>query len=74
MERRELADDQWERLEPFLPPQKPPTGHPHKDHRLVLEGILRVLRTGAPWRDLPERFGPSGTGSSRFYRWRKAGV
>ena len=74
MERRELADPQWERLRPLLPPQKPKTGRPNKDHRTVLEGILWVLRTGAPWADLPERYGPWRTVASRFYRWRDAGV
>ena len=74
MEQRELTDEQWEALRPHLPPAKPRTGRPNKDHRTVLEGILWVLRTGAPWRDLPERFGSPGTVSSRFYRWRQAGV
>ncbi len=74
MERRELSDAQWERLRPLLPPQKPRTGRPAKDHRTVLEGILWVLRTGAPWRDLPERFGPWRTIYSRFRRWQQAGV
>ena len=40
----------------------------------MVEGMLWILRTGAPWRDLPERFGPVGTVSSRFYRWREAGA
>ena len=74
MEQRKLSDAQWEALRPHLPPAKPRTGRPNKDHRTVLEGILWVLRTGAPWRDLPERFGSPGTVSSRFYRWRQAGV
>ena len=74
MDRRELTDDQWEKLQPLLPPQKPRTGRTNRDHRLVLEGILWVLRTGAPWRDVPARFGPAGTVSSRFYRWRAAGI
>jgi transposase len=74
MEQRELTANQWERLRPLLPPQKPRTGRPATDHRAVLEGILWVLRTGAPWRDLPARFGSSGTVSSRFDRWRRAGV
>jgi transposase len=39
-----------------------------------VSGILWVLRTGAPWRDLPERCGPVGTASRRFYRWREAGI
>ena len=73
-ERRELTDEQFARLAPLLPPQKPRTGRPNKDHRPVIEGICWVLRTGAPWRDLPERYGPPGTVSSRFYRWRRDGT
>ena len=57
-------------LEPHLPPEKPRTGRPNGDHRR----ILWVLRTGAPWRDLPRRYGPVGAVSSRFYRWRASGV
>ena len=74
MERPELTDAQWECLCPRLPPQKPRTGRPANDHRTVLEGILWVLRTGAPWRDLPERFGSWRTVYSRFRRWQRAGV
>src|SRR5918996_5592095 len=74
MDRAELTDAQWERLRPMLPPQKPRSGRPAKDHRIVLEGILWVMRTGAPWRDLPSRFGSWRTVSSRFYRWRSARV
>jgi transposase len=74
MARFELTDRQWERLEPLLPPQRPATGRPNDDHRRILNGILWVHRTGAPWRDLPERYGPVGTVSSRFYRWRLAGI
>lgn len=40
----------------------------------MLNGMLWILRTGAPWRDLPERYGPWSSVASRFYRWRKAGV
>jgi len=72
--RHALTDQQWERLQPLLPPQKPPTGRPAADHRRVLDGILWLLRTGAPWRDLPERYGPWCTVASRFYRWRRAGL
>ncbi len=72
--RYELTDEQWRRLQPLLPPERPRTGRPNHDHRTVLNGILWVLRTGAPWRDLPERYGPVGTVSSRFYRWRASGV
>jgi transposase len=74
MRRRELTDEQWERLAPLLPPQKPLVGRPAHDHRLILNGILWIARTGAPWRDLPERYGPWQTVANRFYRWVKAGV
>jgi transposase len=74
MARDILTDEQWERLRTVLPPQKPTTGHPAKDHRLVVNGILWILRTGAPWRDLPTDYGPWQTCSTRFYRWVKAGV
>ncbi len=74
MLRTELTDLQWERLQPLLPPQKPPTGRPSKNHRTIINGILWILRTGAPWRDLPKQYGSWKTVSSRFYRWRSAGV
>lgn len=74
MTRGELTDAQWERLQPLLPPQKAWTGRPAKDHRLVLDGILWIDRTGAPWRDLPERYGPWQTIATRFCRWREAGI
>ena len=74
VKRYTLTDEQWRRLSPLLPLQRPRTGRPNHDHRTVLNGILWVLRTGAPWGDLPDRYGPVGTVSSRFYRWRKAGI
>ncbi len=74
MKREDLTNKQWEQLEPVLPPQKPHTGRPALDHRTVMNGILWVLRTGAPWRDLPERYGKWTTIYSRFQRWRKQGV
>ncbi len=74
METSDLTDAQWDRLHPLLPPQKPLTGRPAKDHRTMINGILWVLRTGSPWRCLPERYGSWKTVSSRFYRWQKAGV
>src|SRR5438067_8323425 len=74
MAREELSDRRWEQLRPLLPPQKPRTGRPNNDHRTVLSGMLWILRTGAPWRDLPPRFGAWATVASRFYRWRKAGI
>ena len=69
-----LTDAQWGRLHPLPPPQRPRTGRPNRDHRTVIDGIPWVLRTGSPWRCLPERSGSWKTVSSRFYRWQKAGV
>lgn len=74
MNRGDLTNDQWARLQPLLPPEKPQTGRPNLDHRQIINGILWILRTGAPWEDLPARYGTRGTVSSRFYRWRKAGI
>ncbi len=74
MKQRDLTDEQWARLKPLLPPQKPRTGRKNLDHRRIINGILWILRTGAPWDDLPRRYGKRGTVSSRYYRWRKAGI
>jgi transposase len=74
MKRKELTNTQWKRLQLLLPPQKPKTGRPALDHRRILNGILWILRTGAPWRDLPKRYGCWSTVASRFYRWQKAGI
>ena len=70
--RYELTDYEWVAIKPFLPNK--PRGVPRVDHRRVLNGILWVLRSGAPWRDLPENFGPYTTCYNRFIRWRRAGV
>lgn len=72
--RHELTDRQWEQVEFLLPPERPATGRPNRDHRPMLDGILWKLRTGAPWRDVPERYGSWATLNSRFRRWRLAGV
>jgi len=75
MARGDLSDAQWERLSPLLPPVDDPgrRGDRYKDHRVVINGILWVLRTGAPWRDLPERYGPWQTCYDRFRNWQKSG-
>ncbi len=70
--RHELTDAEWERLAPLLPPPKP--GRPRQDDRRIISAILWKLATGAPWRDLPERFGPWQTVYTRFWRWTRAGV
>ncbi|NJO75076.1 MAG: IS5 family transposase [Leptolyngbyaceae cyanobacterium RM1_406_9] len=69
-----LTNRQWQRLHPLLPPQKPRVGRPNLDHRTTINGILWVLRTGAPWRDLPGRYGAWATVSGRFYRWQRNGL
>jgi transposase len=74
MYRGDLTNDEWQQLEPVLPPQKPKTGRPANDHRRIINGMLWIARTGAPWRDLPARYGPVGTVASRFYRWQQAGI
>lgn len=74
MGRHELTDVQWQRLAPLLLPQKPRVGRPNLPHRRILNGILWILATGAPWRDLPAAYGSWHTVSSRFYRWQKAGI
>lgn len=63
--RRGLSDREWARLRPLLP-DRPRVGRPPKDHRLVLDALLWLARTGAPWRDLPERYGPWRSVATRF--------
>ena len=74
MGRHELTDAQWHQVAPLLPPQKPRVGRPSHPHRRILNGILWILATGAPWRDLPPAYGSWHTVSSRFYRWQHSGV
>jgi len=70
--RYELTDREWSIIEPLLPNK--PRGVPRVDDRRVLSGILWRFRTGSPWAEVPERYGPSTTCYNRFVRWRKAGV
>jgi len=70
--RYELTDFEWAAIRSLLPNK--PRGIPHVDDRRVLNGIFWVLRSGAPWRDLPETYGPRTTCYNRFVRWRQAGV
>lgn len=70
--RHELSDAEWAAIAPHLPTQQ--TGRPRKDDRTVLNGIFWIQSTGAPWRDLPERYSPWQTVYSRFRRWQRAGV
>ena len=70
--RYDLSDFEWSVIQPLLPNK--PRGVKRVDDRRVLNGIFWVLRSGAPWRDLPERYGPRTTCYNRFNRWRKAAV
>jgi putative transposase len=72
MARFDLTDFEWSVIEPLLPNK--PRGVARVDDRRVLNGIFWRLRTGAPWADIPERYGPHTTCVNRFNRWRKAGV
>ena len=70
--RFELTDEEWAVIEPLLPNKV--RGVPRVDDRRVINGILWRFRTGSPWADIPERYGPHTTCYNRFVRWRKAGV
>lgn len=72
MRRGELTDQQWAMIEGLFPAQM--RGGRWNDHRTTFDGILWILRTGAPWRDLPERYGKWGSVYHRFNRWRKDGT
>jgi transposase len=67
-----LTKREWSIIQPILPNK--PRGIPRVDDRRVLNGIFWVLRSGAPWRDVPDRYGPYTTCYNRFNRWRKAGI
>jgi transposase len=74
MKRHQLTDEQWALVEGHVPRSEATTGRPPKDPRLMLDGIMWILVTGAPWRDLPERFGPWQTVYDHFSTWRRSGV
>ncbi len=71
MSRYDLTDAEWKVIQPLLPNK--PRGVKRVDDRRVLSGIFHVLRSGCPWADAPERYGPHTTLYNRFNRWRKAG-
>ncbi len=73
--RYEISDSEWERIKEFLPPEKTgKPGRPSSENRTALNGILWINRSGAPWRDLPERYGSWSTLYDRFSRWADAGI
>ena len=73
----DLTDEQWQVVETILPEdpvRDDGRGRPWSDRRKVLNGILWILRTGAPWQDLPPRYGPYQTAHRRFQNWVRSGV
>jgi transposase len=74
VKRYELSEAQWVRIAPLLPGKSGDPGRTAEDNRLFVNGVLWVLRSGAHWPDLPERYGKWKSVHTRFTRWAKAGV
>lgn len=75
LRRYELTDQEWEQIAPLLPPEKTgKPGRPSKDNRMILNAMVWLARSGAPWRDLPERYGSWKTVYSRFRKWIDDGI
>ena len=73
--RYELTDTEYSQIEKLLPPERNgKQGRPSKDNRTMLNGIIWIARSGAPWRDLPERYGPWQSVYSRFRKWIEDGI
>jgi transposase len=69
-----LRDDQWARIEPFVPGGRKGKRGPRSNGRLFIDALLWMARSGGRWRDLPERFGPFERAKKRYYRWIEMGV
>jgi len=74
VKRYDLSDAQWRRIEGLLPGKVGDPGRTGADNRVFVDGVLWVLRSGARWQDLPERYGKWKTVHKRFTRWARAGV
>jgi transposase len=72
MGRYDLTEFEWSVIEPLMPMDR--RGPKPRNNRQIMNGMFYILRTGSPWRDLPERYGPYTTVYNRFNRWRKAGI
>ena len=72
MRRYELEDEHWDMIANLF--KRKSAGRPWRDHRTIVNGILWILFSGAPWRDLPERYGPWQTAHRRFTLWRRDGT
>jgi transposase len=74
LRRHEISDEHWDAIKHLLPGQEGDPGATAKDNRLFVNAVLWIAKTGAPWRDLPDRFGKWNSVFQRFNRWCKAGV
>ena len=74
MRRHEISDEQWDKVKDLLPGKPGDPGRTAQDNRNFLNAVLWIAKTGAPWRDLPERFGSWNSVFQRFNRWAKRGV
>jgi transposase len=74
MRRYELSEEQWRRIENLLPGRHGHVGVTAKNNRLFVNAVFWIARTGAPWRDLPKRYGSWKNAHRRFSRWAAKGV
>src|SRR5687768_5939342 len=74
MRRHAISDESWDRIKDLLPGREKDPGVTAKDNRLFVDAVLWIAKTGAPWRDLPERFGNWNSIWRRFDRWARGGV
>ena len=74
MARRELRNDQWQRIKDLLPGKKGDAGRTAKDNRKFIDAVLWVARTGSHWRELPTSFGKWNSVFQRYNRWSGKGV
>jgi len=74
MPRTLLSEEMWKKIQPLLPRESGYWGRPSAPHRRIIEGILWIFRTGAPWRDLPPEYGPWSSCYNRFNRWTADGI
>lgn len=72
--RHDISDKLWKKLKKYLPGSRGGVGRPAADNRLFINAVFWILRTGAPWRDLPPDFGDWKNTQRRFCRWRDRGV
>ena len=72
--RHAISDEDWDRIQGLLPGRAGTPGARAKDNRLFVDAVLWIGKTGAPWRDLPERFGNWNSAARRFSRWAQGGV